>query len=230
MYDRQGRIVPGWTPSPTDHVVTKPLQYFRVGQRDYIIAADMYKSYIYDRRGQIRVNPSKQYPVSKNNPFYLDQSKGRDKARLVTTDSTGNILYIYLLGNTDIETRETLGNNHFFVLSDLNGNNQYEYITTDRNSLMVRDEKGTLIFQASFESDISHRPIIFEFARTDRKIGIVIENEDKIYLFNNDGTIYNGFPLKGSSLFSISSFPDLKGRFNLIVGNKDNFLYNYSVQ
>ena len=54
--------------------------------------------------------------------------------------------------------------------------------------------------------------------------------EENIYLFNNDGSVYKGFPLKGTTLFSISSFPDLKGRFNLIVGNNDNFLYNYSVQ
>jgi len=230
LYDKEGRVVPGWNPPPTDHLVTKPVQHFRIGTRDYIVASDIYKTYIYDRRGQIRVNPSRQYPVSQNNLFYADFNRGKEKVRLISTDSTGNILYIYLTGNSTVENRNPAGNNHFFVLSDLNGNGRNEYILADGNGLVVTDEQGKIVFQETFKGNISHKPVIFEFARNDRKIGVVIENEEKIYLFNSNGTLYNGFPLKGSTLFSISSFPDLKGRFNLIVGNKDNFLYNYSVQ
>ena len=230
MYDKDGRIIPGWNPASTDHIVYKPLQHFRSGTRDYIVASDLNRTYIYDRRGQIRVTPSRQYPVSRNNPFYADLSKGKEKVRLVSTDTVGNILYIYFSGNTTVENKVSAENSHFFVLTDLNGDSRNEYIIADKNDLVVTDEQGKTIFRESFESEISHRPVIFEFAGNDRKIGIVSEKEEKIYLYNSNGTLYNGFPLKGSTLFSISNFPDLKGRFNLIVGNKDNFLYNYSVQ
>ncbi len=230
MYDREGKILPGWKTTLTDHIIKKPLQHFRVEKRDYIVASDKYKTYIYDRRGSIRVKLLKQYPVSENNPFYLDISKGKDKSRLVNSDTLGNILYIYLSGNTVSDKRENPDNTHFFVLSDLDGNNKFEYIFAYGNKLKVLDESGTLIYYREFDDIISHKPVIYEFSAKDRKIGLTVEGEEKIYLINSDGSIYPGFPLKGSSMFSIGSFPGLRGRFNLLVGNRDNFLYNYSVQ
>ncbi len=230
MYNREGKIVPGWNPVPTDHILHKPLQHFKVSGKDYLVAADIHKTYIYDRQGNIRVNLSKQYPVSVNNPFWLDSSQGAAKAKLVNTDTLGNIINIYLTGNTSIEKRETLKSSHFFIMSDLNNNKKYEYIFISDSTLIVTDVSGKTLFRENLGSEITYKPIIFEFSNNDKKIGIVVDQEEKIYLFNNDGSIYNGFPLKGSTLFSISSFPGLKGRFNLIVGNNDNFLYNYVVQ
>ena len=229
MYDRDGKILSGWKTTFTDHIVKKPVQHFRVSGKDYIIASDKFKAYIYDRRGSIRVKLNKQYPVSENNPFYLDISKGRDKSRLVTTDTLGNVLYIYLTGNTIVEKREELDINHFFVLSDLNGNNKPEYIFVTGNKLKVLDETGKLLFTKEFKNEIIHKPVIYEFSAKDKKIGITDYEDEKMYLINSDGSNYLGFPLKGSSSFSIGSFPDLKGKFNPIAGNKDNFLYNYSV-
>ena len=110
------------------------------------------------------------------------------------------------------------------------GDGRFEQVYVSGKKLRVLASNGTLIFEKLFESAVKHRPIIYEFSKNDRKIGIVVEGEEKIYLFNSDGSIYKGFPLKGSTFFSISHFPGLKAKFNLIVGNKDNFLYNYSVQ
>ena len=58
----------------------------------------------------------------------------------------------------------------------------------------------------------------------------VDKNDAKIYLINNDGTLYKGFPLDGNTLFSIGYLEGAGGEFNLIVGGSNNFLYNYSVQ
>ena len=62
------------------------------------------------------------------------------------------------------------------------------------------------------------------------KIGLVSEERHELYLLNNDGSMYSGFPLRGSTPFSIGVFKSSESKFNLVVGNEDNFLYNYSVQ
>lgn len=227
MYNREGRVIPGWNPVPTDHILSKPIQHFRISGKDYIIAADSHKTYIYDRQGKIRVNLPKQFPISQNNPFYLDTGDG--KTRLVNTDIFGNLIFISLTGNTSIEKKEQLKNTHFFILTDLNGDRKNEFVYVSDSTLTVSNGAGKVLFNHTFSSGINFKPVIFEFAANDKKIGIVDDAAEKIYLINNDGTFYKGFPLKGSSLFSISSFPGSKGRFNLIVGNNDSFLYNYSV-
>ncbi len=92
------------------------------------------------------------------------------------------------------------------------------------------NEQGKTLFKEELPGPVSWAPVIYEFSPRDRKIGVVIQGSGRIYLFNNDGSLYQGFPLRGASPFSISSFPGLRDRFNLIVGNNDNFLYNYSVK
>jgi hypothetical protein len=59
---------------------------------------------------------------------------------------------------------------------------------------------------------------------------VVCQKENRIYLFNSDGKLYEGFPLQGNTPFSIGNFGDSLSRFNLVVGSRDNFLYNYRVK
>lgn len=82
----------------------------------------------------------------------------------------------------------------------------------------------------NFPNPISEPPIYFSFSASDRKLGIVDKVDNKIYLLNNTGELYKGFPLDGSTLFSIGYLENTVGQFNLIVGGRNNFLYNYSVQ
>jgi len=88
----------------------------------------------------------------------------------------------------------------------------------------------TEILNFSFSNDIKQTPIYFNFSYSDRKIGVVDDTEHKIYLLNQDGSLFKGFPLEGSTLFSIGYLETQDGVFDLIVGGRNNFLYNYSVQ
>jgi hypothetical protein len=71
---------------------------------------------------------------------------------------------------------------------------------------------------------------IYQFSATDRKIGLVSEDASLIYLYNGDGTLYKGFPLKGTSRFSIGFLKSSAYRFNLITGGENNYIYNYRVE
>jgi len=85
-------------------------------------------------------------------------------------------------------------------------------------------------FTKQFKCKISYAPVTYQFSDTNFKIGIVCSETGDIYLINNDGSVYQGFPLKGSTPFSITNFGRSTNKFNLIVGSNYNFLYNYSVK
>ncbi len=230
MYDRDGKVIPGWKPEATDNIVTKPVQYFRVAGKDYIVAADAYKFYILDRKGSTRVNFKDYFPVSENNIFYLDLSRGDAGARLVTTDVSGNIMRVWLSGKVEKILERKLPAGHFFVYADINGDKRGDYITAWDRNLQVLSASLDEKFSLEFDDTVSFRPVIYNFSSTDNKIGIVLKNRGNIYLYNDNGSLYKGFPLEGYSPFSISSFPELGGKFNLIVGSRNNFLLNYSVK
>lgn len=230
MYDKEGRVIPGWKPGKTDNIVTRPVQHFRVGDRDYIIAIDRFKFYIMDRKGNTRIKPSTFFPVSVNNSFYLDYARKNSAAGFITTDTSGNIMKVSLNGKIEKVIEQKLHPDHFFVLTDLNGDRVNDYVIVSGNEFLLLNHRGNKLFSQELQERIEIKPLIYNFSATDNKIGIVMNHEGIIYLFNNDGSIYEGFPLEGVCPFSISSFPEQKGKFNLIVGGTNNFLYNYFVQ
>ena len=92
-YDKNGKIVTGWLPAKTEHDVTKPIQYFRIKSKDYIVYFDTEKTYILDRQGKPRVSFKEKFTHSQNS-FFLEAPSGKNTPRLVTTDQEGTIYYL----------------------------------------------------------------------------------------------------------------------------------------
>ncbi len=230
MYDKHGSVVSGWRFRQSDQVISSPLQHHRIGDKDYIVAKDEFNLYILNRRGRNRVKYSQQIDFSVNNPVYFMKAYAGKSEGLIVSDKGGDVYAFYFDGSMEKLMEQEMAPDHFFIPSDLNGDNRTEYIFQDSTKMKVFDHKAKLIFSEVYPEAVTLPPVIYSFSATDKKIGVVASNSGRIYLVNNDGSLYQGFPLQGSSLFSISSFPGLKDRFNLLVGNKDNFLYNYSVK
>ncbi len=230
MYDSEGKIISGWKFGGSDYPITQPVQHRRIGKKDFIIAADQVGIYLLDRRGRTRVKPSKNIIPSPGNPVYPVAAGGGKPARILVSDTSGTVWELHYDGKTEKLFSAGVSGMHFFLPEDLNGNGKEEFIFTDGNKLLVYDDNGKLLFREEYPGPVGFPPAVYEFSSKDRKIGIVIPDAGHIYLVNNDGSLYKGFPLTGTSPFSISGFPGLKDRFNLIVGNNDNFLYNYSVK
>jgi hypothetical protein len=72
--------------------------------------------------------------------------------------------------------------------------------------------------------------IYFHFGGRDRKLGVTCAETSQIYLINGDGSLYKGFPLKGTTPFSIGRFASTKSTFNLLVGSSAGYVLNYAVQ
>jgi len=96
--------------------------------------------------------------------------------------------------------------------------------------LNATKQDGTRLFSYRVRGGISEMPDIYKFSAADIKIGLTDQSRNRIYLINSDGSLYEGFPLEGTTRFSIGYFAGSDSRFNLIVGSANNFLYNYSIE
>jgi hypothetical protein len=206
------------------------LNHFRVGNKDYIVFADHLTTYILNRKGETRIRVEKHFPVAENTSIVLESNTTGIKPRLVMTDSLGRVQFIYFDGTVETVDLGTYSGKHYFEYSDLNGNGRREFIFVDGRELRVFNSDGSKKFSRSFRSPISGPPVIYQFSYGNKKIGLVSGEMNELYLVNNDGSLYKGFPLLGSTPFSIGVINRTTSKFNLIVGSNDNFLYNYSVQ
>lgn len=224
-YDYDGKIISGWEFGQTDYIVTTPVQHFRVANKDYIVFKDQSRIYIQDRRGQTRISTSAKFENS-NNQLFLNLN---GTPKIVATDKNGKVYYIYFDGKYAEKKTDNFSENHFFAVDDINGNGVPDFVFIDGKELKVMDENGKKLYSEKFENQIKNKPNIYTFSSTEKKVGIVDAAGNRIYLFNSDGKLYEGFPLQGSSEFSIGKMSESSGSLNLVVGSEGGNLFNYTL-
>ncbi|HBX52624.1 MAG: hypothetical protein A2W98_14635 [Bacteroidetes bacterium GWF2_33_38] len=229
LYSTEGNVVTGWGFNKTESFVKNEVQHFRVEDKDYIVFSDSLNTYLLDRKGNTRIKPKSTFPRSKNNLFTIENATKLNEARLVVTDTSGNIIKIKMDGTVEKFKIETYSSKHYFDFQDVDADGKSDYIFIDDKKLEVFNSKKESLFTYEFDEQITLKPAYYNFGTKDRKIGVSSEIESKIFLFNQDGSLYEGFPLRGKTLFSIGSLNNSKSKFNLIVGSDNNFLYNYEV-
>jgi hypothetical protein len=230
-YTKEGNLIPGWGFDRSESEVIQPVEHFRIGNKDFIVFGDRFRTYILDRKGNVRVDVETYFPKSAQNNYLLNVPRDGSGPGVVTTDTTGRIYFIGFNGKTTtLEPAGKFTSAHFFDYKDLNGDGKPELIYLDGRSLTVYNKDLSRLFDYDFDSPILSRPLFYQFSASDRKLGVVSRSENRIYLINNTGDLYAGFPLQGNTPFSIGNFGDSLSKFNLVVGSGDNFLYNYRVK
>jgi len=227
--DKNGRKVEGWVFGKTDSHVTNPLMYIEIDGKDYLCFSDRFNTYILNRKGEVRVKVDEKFEYSRNFFIYDELSDGMPPL-LANTDKNGTVKLIDFDGNVTSIFIDRFSKDHYFEFKDFNHDGISDILIVDGSKLVVYTTDKKKIFEKTFSSPLTDRPIIFRFGKNDKKIGLVDQKNEKIYLVNSDGKLYNGFPLKGRSLFSIGRFKKKSKKFNLVVGSNDNFLYNYEVK
>lgn len=228
-YDKEGSVLKGWEFGTTESIVHTDVQYANIKNKDYIIFSDSLKTYILDRRGNDRVKVKEQFSRSMNNKFTLDYSAEEEKYRLVTTDILGDVVFIYFDGEVTKISVNNFSKNHHFIYNDINGDGFKEYIFVDEDELEVYKQNKKELFSYEFEEDISQKPAFYIFPDNQRRIGVVSDKTNQIFLFCSNGDIYKNFPLIGKTMFSIGSINKANHKFNLIVGSDESSIYNYQV-
>ena len=228
LYDKKGKIVTGWSSPKTEHDVIQPVQFFRVDNKDYIVFTDQRRAYVLDRKGKTRVQVRGDISFS-HNPFTLEPASAKQKARLVTSDAKGTIISIGFDGSVKRLTLGSFSPDHYFLDDDIDADKKRDYLFLSGDSLVLFDQQENRIFSRKFRHPPVFSPKIFDFPDRSRKIGIADTTENRIYLVNSDGSICNGFPLEGNSMFTIDFQKNESGQFNIITGTPDGCLSNYRI-
>lgn len=224
-YDKSGSVVKGWNPYKTAGLVQSSLNYFQVSGKDYITASDDKSIYLLDRYGTKRVNFKE--PVIRSAGSSIQLYNGA-KSFLVCSAPDGTIQQIYFDGTIKKFNLRKFSPDHIFDMFDLDGDGFEEYIFIDRGILYLYDHNQTELFSKNFDSKKLEIAGFFSFSADERRIGLFDGSKNLIYLIDKNGDLMKGFPLRGTSLFSIGKLSDKDG-WNLIVGGPDRFLYNYKI-
>jgi hypothetical protein len=229
VYGSDGNIIKGWEFGKTEAEVTQPVQHFNAKGRDFIVFSDKNRAYFLDRKGKPRISFKTEFKPSLNCQFEAEALQDPVKARLIGTDLSGTPYFFYLSGKFEKGAIQSMPENHFFYFRDFDGDGLRDYIyATEQEVIVFRNDMKTILnYQPGYR--ITDKPVFFDFPGKVKKLGLTAGDENQIFLLNPDGSLDQGFPLPGNTRFSIGSIGANK-RFNLFVGTRDNFLYNYEIK
>jgi hypothetical protein len=225
-YDIHGDKVKGWEYSPSIAFANGTIWHFSLSNKDYIVVPlQNGAAKIIQRNGKDRLNLKNSLPQS-DNLTYLNVGSELAKTYLITTDTLGNIHKLYFNDRREEITFENGQNNINFSFFDYDNNKSNDFILSNNKSIKIIDIDKNTLYQNEFELNITKQPQHFKMKDKTSKTGVVTENE--IYLINNQGQIEDGFPLAGSTSFSIADINNDKTS-NLVVINR-NILYTYNLK
>jgi hypothetical protein len=225
-YDITGAKVKGWEYGATDSPAIGNVWHFTLGGKDYIvIPLANGKIKVIERNGKDRLGLSNKIPVN-DNSVYLKVGSELGNTYLITADTLGNITKLFLNDKKEMIQLDAGQRNASFNFFDYNNNNVKDYIFSYGNTVKVIDTDKNEIYKYEFEANITQKPLFFKLPNKSTRLGIVSENQ--IYLINPQGEIEDGFPLAGSTSFSIGDINN-DNTTNLVVAH-NKMIYTYNLK
>lgn len=230
-YKANGEEVTNFKFDRTNSDVRIPLQYFSINNKDHICAIDVKgKVYLLNRKGETQTKINESLAKDIRN-FYIEPGKDNNNTFIITADTLGTIIRMSISGNK--ERIKILPNgletSPYFAYADINNDNTKEYIFLTNTELKVFAKDKSLIIKYEFKENVVPQPDFFTFPDGKVKIGVLSKAKNELYLFNDNGSLYKGFPIPGNTVFSIGDLNN-DGFFNLITGSSDNSIYVYQLE
>lgn len=185
MFDSKGKRVIGFKPGLFDSSIINSPTHIRIDGKDFIIVQlENNDLKILDRRGRDRIKINEKIQFSENSIFsYLKT--------FTTTDNQGNLIQINMDGkllkknlNLSIDNLIDIKNDNLVYISE--------------NNLSIKGINVKLPFGRY------SKPKIFNESGN-MLIGITNLDESNIYLYQDNGKLLDGFPVKGNSIIDVKN-------------------------
>ncbi len=219
-YDKHGKPLIGWNPKSGVGTLAYPMQFLEIGAQAYVFAQNKANKLYFSAIDGITHSQS----VEMNGAvgvFQLDVQA----ERIATGLASGKIQVINLKGKTFVLKEETgVQTKMQFVYANIAGDGRKDYLRYSNGTLAAHYYNDQNKFVPVFKQTLNDAPqTIFE-ARSPQSIysyiGGVTPAQQRIYLYDNQGILRKGFPLAGTTRFSLLDLLGDKSE-TLVVGNKN---------
>ena len=146
---------------------------------------------------------------------------------MLTTDETGQLLYVAFDGGLARTDFGTYSDKHCFLYEDFNGDQDPDFIYLDGKQLRVFDRFKKLLYSYDFDAEITEKPVFYRLSRNKWLLGLVSESAREVYLIDKNGNMTVSSGLIGGTSFAIGS-KDGNNGVNLLSG-EGNVLFNYLI-
>lgn len=203
-FDRMGRPLPGWNPLPGAGILRFPLIHFYKEDKDYLVTLnDKGLMKVYRRDGGERLPPKKLEGDFLSPPAF---QVSENSNRIVAVNTSG---IAHVVGLKDeffrIACSVGQGKDTRFAFCELSGDERKDYAVLSGEELALyaygRGNDFGKVFTHRFDAPQDDVFCIRLPGEAKDRIGTVSRKAGQIFLLDESGSVYPGFPLAGHSRF-----------------------------
>lgn len=223
-FDLRGKPLRNWLfPSPGEEII-KPVQHLKIKNRDYlIITGKSGHLMITDNKGKRLIKTAGNLRFSANSECYIN--KTNRKGVLLTTATSGKVIYIRENGQTSEASFNIFTPAHTFFYTDINQDGTVEFIFFDVNKIYYYDRFYKLDYSYTFPHEIRTPPVLFGLPGDKKYIGIFSESTKEIFIFAKNGLIPTDAVIHGTTGFDLGTMSGKVG-LEIVIGSERN-IRNY---
>lgn len=220
-YSMDGTQVKGWEIPRLNAIATYPVSFLSVNHRDYIIIPQENGNVLMtDRRGRPRLVIKRSFVNASQTDFYINRTN--TKGMLITTDKSGDLVYIPSKGAVSKVRFDTFSPNHFFIYDDFNNNGKNDFLYLDGNKLVIYDPFKNILLEHVIDFIPSGRPQVLQL-RSGEKL-IYIHSSQNKPVFLSTGTVPGWCEtVEGSTNLLYGKFLE-EDRYYVITGKNADIL------
>ena len=203
MYDKQGKIVTGFTYKKAENTINTQPQHFRIGRKDYIVFVQGKELEILDRVGRTRINVKNNISFSDNDIYLYDN-------KFTATTITGDLIQIDENGKLS-SLNLNLGEKHAMTSTSKT------LVTLSDNILKIKTNRVELDY------GVYTQPKIF-YLNDKIYVSVTDLQTKKVYLFDSLGKEINNFPVFGNSAIEMDNIDNGRGLEFVTKGDSNSIL------
>jgi hypothetical protein len=213
-FGKNGNPLINWNPMKAVGIAHRMID-FNTQKKNYLIVQTESRLIIFDQAGKriktIQLEGELISPIGRDDDHFMFVE---DNGMLKIFSIDGNLIATKLLSSEIISAG----------FNDVEDDGAMDIIYTDDTGLHTLAQNDSLIFETKLDEPVSSAEVIPDANGT----GVLNAIAGKIYLFDYNGSLLNGFPLNGSLPFITGHF--LGGKDMILVTGNNNLIYAYRIQ
>ncbi|MCF8256842.1 MAG: DUF3352 domain-containing protein [Flavobacteriales bacterium] len=206
-YGVDGKAVKGWKFDRLNTAAATPFAYLSHDRKDYLVIGETSgKLHLLDRTGSRRSAIRESVSPGQTMHFQPFTAKKKDHVGFYTSDSEGTVMHLLPNGKVKLLSFGKFTVNHRFLVTDLNGDGEPEFIISDLNMMKAFSWDKKLLFEQRLVPG-AIGPFAVRTGDRQWSIGISLPDDGQILLVGPGGAVANGFPLGGQTEFGLVALP-----------------------
>jgi len=230
-YDISGTLVKGFEFSGMPAEVKTPIVYMSFDKKDYLVVVDIQGNVkVIGRKGEEKVKLKGKIPKSKLNDFVIVKAKSFEKSYVMNTDNSGTLNILYFDGTSQKIAFKSCEANHKWYFVDVNGDKAEDIVFLDNNMIEAYQMNKNDLFSIEIAEADTKGNLYFDVLGNETfRMGYADYSKNKVFLFDNSGTVIEGFPIDASSPYLIDDL-DADGAREIVVGDNSGNIYFFPLQ